>query len=137
MRYLFPPVTGTHPEVLTMSKFILTAALAVAALGCATVGTAKAQFFITGGFSQGFSQGYGGGYSPAYYGNGFVPASGYSYGNSYGYTSYPSYNTYPSYNSGYYPSYGSSNYSPALGSHYDFYRRGAVGNSYNYNRRYR
>ncbi len=119
-----------------MRRFILSAALAVAALSFATAETANAQVFVSGGFSQG----YYGGYSPGYYGGGVVPAAGYSYGSSYGYSSYPSYgySTYPSYGGAYYPSYsGYSNYSPALGSYYDFYRRGSMGNSYNYNRRWR
>ena len=119
-----------------MRKFIATAALAVASLGFASIDSAKAQFFVPGGFSQtysqGFSQGYYGGYSPGFYGNGFAPASGFSYGNSFQYSSFPSYGY-----GGYNPSFGNSNYSPALGAYYDFYRRGAVGNTYNYNRRYR
>ncbi len=111
-----------------MPKFTLSAALAVAALGFATIESAHAQVIVNGGYSQG----YYGGYSPGYYGGGIVPASGFGYNYSnFNYSSYPSYG----YNAVPYSGY--SNYSPALDSYYSFYRRGASGNNYNYGRRWR
>lgn len=115
-----------------MRKFVLTAALAVAALGFAAIDTAQAQYIVTGDYSQG----YYGGYSPGYYSGGIVPASGYYYNNNYSYNTYPSYGY--GYGGGYSPNYsGYSNYSPSLRAYDSFYRRGSYGNTYNYVRRWR
>ena len=111
-----------------MRNHVLTAVLAVAALGFAD--SAHAQVI----FNRGYSQSYYGGYSPGYYGNGGVVQSGgteFYYGNSYGYSPYQNYGFNYNYNS--FPTYsGSSNYSPALDAYYSFYRRGSYGNSYPY-----
>jgi len=109
-----------------MRKSLLTALLAVAALGFVAIDTAQAQYIYQSGYSQG--------YTPGYYGNGFQPVGGYSYGsNYYNYNSNPiyGYNSFPSYFG-----YNNSNFSPALRAYNSFYRRGGVGNNnYNYWRR--
>lgn len=111
-----------------MRNHVLTAALAVAALGFAE--SAQAQVI----FNRGYSQSYYGGYSPGFYGNGGVVQSGgteFYYGNGYGYSPYQNYGSNYNYNN--FPSYlGNSNYSPALGAYYSFYRRGSYGNNFNY-----
>ena len=110
-----------------MTKFVLTAALAVATLGSAAIDTAHAQYIVTGSSSQGYYNSY----SPNYYDGGFVPAGGYYY-NNYSYNNFPNYG----YNGGYSPNYsGYSNYSPSLRAYDSFSRRGSYGNTYNYIRR--
>ena len=105
-----------------MRKFILSSALALAALGFTASTRAQAQVIVTGGYY------YGGNYSPPPYYGGVVQTGGYYYNNIY--PSYPAYN----YSSAYNPTYpGYTTYSPALDSYYSFYRRGSYGNSYPYN----
>ncbi len=107
-----------------MRKFVLTTALAVAALGFVAIDTAQAQFIVNGGYSQG----YYGGYTPGYYSGGYQQSAGPGfYSNNY------SYQSFPVYNAPQYPGFTGPTYNPSLSSYYNFYQRGAAGNSYNYN----
>jgi len=115
-----------------MSKFVLTAALAVAAFGFASTSTARAQYIVNGGYSQGYYGGYSPAYSPGYFSGGYQQSAGPGY-----YSSNYSYSSFPAYIAPTYPGFTGPTYSPALNSYYDFYRRRAVGNGYNYNRRWR